>query len=152
MRIYLALGSNQGDRHALLDRATTLVAEQIGAIVAQSPRYETEPEGFVSSFAFVNAVIAVETRLSPRQVLVATQGIERTLGRQHKSIGGQYTDRLIDLDLLLYGALRYDSLELTIPHPRMHERSFVLIPLADIAPESIHPSLGCSIRELLEAL
>lgn len=149
--VYLALGSNMGDRHRYLDEATALIVELVGQVVATSKRYETEPVGFVSSSLFVNAVLAVDTLLAPMALLTKTQEIERILGRQSKSVAGQYHDRPIDLDILLYADYRYDSPVLTIPHPRMCERRFVLEPLAELAPDLIHPWLRVPVAVLLKA-
>lgn len=150
--IYLALGSNLGDRHHNLDKAISLIEKRIGHIIDISKRYETEPEGFVSSSLFVNVVLAADTALSPMVLLQATQEIERDLGRSTKSIGNIYQDRPIDIDILLYSDYRYDSPELTIPHRHMCNRFFVLEPLVEIAPSLIHPCIGKSMYSLLESL
>lgn len=150
-RVVLSLGSNQGDRHALLDEALRLLsAPKVGQVVQVSSRYETAPMGFESVYRFINLVALLETRLEPLALLEYTQQIERQLGRQHKSYAGQYTDRPIDIDLILYDEIIMDSPRLTLPHPRMHERAFVLEPLMELAPELRHPILGVSIRTLLE--
>lgn len=137
---YLGLGSNLGDREAHLRTAVRLLAERVGRVDALSAFYATEPWGFVSDHAFLNAVACVRTGLSPDEVLLRTQAIERDMGRRHKSVGGVYADRVIDIDLLLCldadGAmLRLDTPRLTLPHPLMHLRDFVMQPLAEIAPE-----------------
>lgn len=150
--VYLALGSNLGDRHRYLDEAMALIGDMVGQVVATSKRYETEPMGFVSSSLFVNVVLAVDTTLSPMTILTTTQDIERRLGREHKSLGGVYHDRPIDIDILLYGDYRYDSPVLTVPHPRMCERLFVLEPLAEIAPGLPHPQRGDTISMLLDKI
>jgi len=129
---YLALGTNQGDRHALLQQAIGLTAERIGTVLRRSSVMETEPWGFRSENKFLNMAIAVETCLSPRQLLEATQEIERRLGRTKKSVGGRYSDRPIDIDILLYDDLHVDEPDLKIPHPLMHEREFVMRPLGEI--------------------
>ena len=135
--VYIALGSNLGDRKALLQRAIEEIAEHIGPVVAQSGFVETEPWGFRSPHRFLNACIAVETRLSPLELLHETQAIERRLGRTTKTHDGVYTDRPIDIDILLYGHLRLDTEELTLPHPRMLQRPFVMEPLRQIAPDMV---------------
>lgn len=149
--VYLALGSNEGDSIKLVAAAMSLIEERIGRIIAQSQMYETEPVGFVSSLLFINAAVSVETLFAPYEILSITQGIERELGRTNKSIDQVYSDRSIDIDICLYGEAVITSPELTIPHPRMHERAFVLAPLCDIAPELRHPTLDVTLRELLDA-
>ena len=132
---YLSLGSNLGDRHALLVQAIDLLARRVGRLVRCSSFIETEPWGFQSEHPFLNAVVLMRTDLTPRQLLTETQDIERRLGRTHKSCQGHYADRTIDIDILLYGDLRLATPELTIPHPRMCERDFVLRPLREINPD-----------------
>lgn len=134
-KVYLALGSNLGDRDALLSRAIRLIGERAGQVLRSSARYETVAEGFDSDNLFLNMVIELETELTPRDLLEATQRIEQELGRQSKSQGLVYQDRPIDIDILLYGALRLETESLTIPHPRMWERSFVMHPLRDLLPD-----------------
>ncbi|MBP5259900.1 MAG: 2-amino-4-hydroxy-6-hydroxymethyldihydropteridine diphosphokinase [Paludibacteraceae bacterium] len=148
-KVYLGLGGNLGDRNALLDQAESLLNQRAGRIIQRSSRYETEPVGFVSSHPFLNEVVALETPLEPLELLDCTEGIEQELGRRHKSLNGRYTDRPMDIDLLLAGDRLIDLPRLTVPHPRMHERKFVLEPLAEIAPELIHPGLQRSIQDLL---
>ena len=117
-------------------------------MLALSSFYETEPWGFVSENRFLNAALALETSLSPFDLLRLTQTIEREMGRAAKSAQGIYHDRLIDIDLLLYGDEVVRSAELEIPHPHLHERRFVLEPLREIAPFLRHPLLGKNIEEL----
>ena len=135
--VYIALGSNLGDREALLKRAIEEIGRRIGPVVAESDFVETEPWGFCSPHRFLNACIAVETRLSPLDLLHETQAIERLLGRTTKTHNGVYTDRPIDIDILLYGDLQLDTEELTLPHPRMLQRPFVMEPLWQIAPDVV---------------
>ena len=130
--VYLGLGSNLGDKRENLACAIRLIGERVGKVLRVSSFIETEPWGFESDNAFVNAAVLCETNLTPRQVLRATQKIERELGRTHKSVAGHYADRLIDIDILLYDDLRVDEPDLQIPHPLMHERDFVMIPLGEI--------------------
>ncbi len=132
--IYLSLGSNLGNRHALLVLAIDLLARRVGRIIQASSFIETEPWGFSSPHPFLNAAVHLQTSLSPQQLLAETQAIERQLGRKHKTTGNLYTDRPIDIDILLYGGLRLSTPELTIPHPLMHLRDFVLRPLHEIHP------------------
>ena len=131
-RVFLGLGSNLGDKEANIRNAISLIGERVGLVVRQSSLISTEPWGFESDNQFVNACVLCETTLTPRQVLRATQKIERELGRTHKSVNGHYADRLIDIDILLYDDLRVDEPDLQIPHPLMLERDFVMIPLGEI--------------------
>ena len=130
--LFLSLGSNLGNREETLHRAIALIGERIGTVQRVSSFIETEPWGFQSEHPFLNAVCMVLTTLSPYQCLSATQQIERELGRTQKSKDGIYHDRPIDIDLLLYGDLQISTPTLTIPHPRMYERDFVMIPLREI--------------------
>ncbi len=130
--VYLALGANIGDRRTTMLRAIDRIKELIGTVERQSVFYETEPWGFASPHRFLNACVRVSTMLSPRQLLAATQQIERVLGRMAKSADGVYHDRVIDIDILLYDDLRVDEPDLKIPHPLMTERDFVMIPLREI--------------------
>ena len=131
-KVYLGLGSNLGDCRKNLERAIRLIDDRVGHVVRQSSFIETEPWGFESRNRFVNAVVRCETTKTPREVLVLTQQIERDLGRKKKSVKGQYADRTIDIDILLYDDLTVNEPDLTIPHPLMHERDFVMIPLREI--------------------
>lgn len=142
---YLGLGSNLGDRKSLIRRALHLLEERVGHMAACSSLIETQPWGFESPHPFLNAVVALRTQLSPRDLLLATQQIERELGRKSKSAGTAaapvYSDRPIDIDILLYSSLHIDcdiiddegcSFHLTVPHPLMQERDFVMQPLREI--------------------
>lgn len=131
-QVYLSLGSNLGDRKDNLAQAIRLIGERVGEVLRKSSFLETKPWGFESDNLFVNVCVLCETTLTPRQVLRATQKIERELGRTHKSVNGHYADRLIDIDILLYDDLRVDEPDLQIPHPLMFEREFVMIPLGEI--------------------
>ena len=135
-KVYLGLGSNLGDRNANLERSIALIHERVGEVVRRSSFIETEPWGFESENKFLNAVILCETELTPRQLLKATQKIERELGRKKKSasshISHLYKDRPIDIDILLYDDLTIDEPDLKIPHPLMEQRDFVMIPLREI--------------------
>lgn len=130
----MSLGSNLGDREDMLRRAIALIEERVGAVQRVSSFIETEPWGFESEHPFLNAAVMVLTTLSPIECLDATQQIERELGRKKKSKDGIYHDRPIDIDLLLYGDLKLSTPRLTIPHPHMYERDFVMIPLREIMP------------------
>ena len=149
---YLSLGTNLGDKEHNLLSAISEIRRRIGPVKAQSAFLATRPWGFESPHTFLNAAIRIETALSPLDLLHQTQQIERDMGRKHKSVNGQYHDRIIDIDILLYGNEIVKSDRLTIPHPLMHKRDFVLEPLAAIAPDAIHPLLGKSIGKLLEEL
>ena len=135
--LYLSLGTNLGDRQQNLKSALELIGRKVGTVVSASDIIETEPWGFDSPNPFLNMVVKVETDLKPLEVLDVTQEIERQLGRATKSVNGEYHDRLIDIDILLYDDLVMDTPELTIPHPLMYERKFVMEPLAQIAPELV---------------
>lgn len=131
-RVYLGLGTNLGDGRRNIADAVRLLGELVGTVVRTSSLYETEPWGFTSDNMFTNAAVCVETSLTPRGVLEATQAIERKMGRTRKSTDGRYHDRIIDIDILLYDDLHMDEPDLKIPHPLMHERDFVMLPLGEI--------------------
>ena len=139
-QVYLGLGSNLGDREEHIRKAIALIGESIGLVIRQSSLIETEPWGFESANRFLNSVILVETTLTPRQLLKATQKIERQLGRKKKSTDSclltpvSYSDRSIDIDILLYDDLTVDEPDLKIPHPLMEQRDFVMTPLNEIKP------------------
>lgn len=130
--VYLALGTNLGDLEANMLAAVNEIGRHVGAVVQVSSFLVSEPQGFESEHKFLNAVCKVETALTPYEVLSATQAIERTLGRTHKSVNGVYSDRTMDIDILLYDDISIQTPELTIPHPRIWERSFVFGPLLEI--------------------
>ncbi len=137
MRYYLGLGTNLGDKEANLRTAVRLLEERVGEVASLSAFHVTEPWGFESANAFLNAAAEVRTSLSPLEVLERTQEIERLMGRRHKSVGGVYADRVIDIDLLLCFAedgtpVRVDTDKLTLPHPLMRQREFVMKPLQEI--------------------
>ena len=132
--VYLGLGSNLGDKLQNIAQAILLLNEHVGEVLRQSELYVSEPWGFVSAHDFVNACVCCATSLTPRQVLKATQRIERRMGRIHKSHDGVYHDRIIDIDILLYDDLQINEPGLIIPHPLMHQRDFVMIPLNSILP------------------
>lgn len=129
---YLSLGSNLGDRHATMQQAIVLLGSQAGRVDRVSSAIETEPWGFESANKFLNMCVRITTTLSPEQLLVTTKDIELQLGRTTKSVNGQYHDRPIDIDILAYDDLHINTPSLTLPHPHMHERDFVMIPLREI--------------------
>ena len=139
--VYLGLGTNLGNKEANLRTAIYKLQERIGKQFSLSSFYETAPWGFESDHSFLNAAIGLETSLSPIEILHITQEIEKELGRTKKSVNGSYSDRLIDIDILLYDTLVLQTPELTIPHPLMTERDFVMKPLIEIAGNVIHPIL-----------
>ncbi len=131
-KVYLGLGTNLGNRKRNIREAIEKIEEQIGNVVRQSALYETKPWGFSSPNDFINACILVETPLAPQQLLETTQHIERQMGRTGKSINGEYQDRIIDIDILLYDDLHVNQPDLQIPHPLMEQRDFVMTPLKEI--------------------
>ncbi len=130
--LYLSLGSNLGNRKDTLQCALKFISERVGTLQRVSSFIETEPQGFSSDHTFLNAVCLVHTALSPRECLCVTQEIERALGRTAKSRDGVYQDRTIDIDLLMYDHVELNEPDLILPHPRMKERDFVMIPLREI--------------------
>lgn len=130
--VYLGLGTNLGDHRLNLETAIRLLEERVGTVVRTSQFHETEPCGFSSDNMFMNAAVCIDTQLSPRGLLEATQAIEHEMGRTVKSTDGRYHDRIIDIDILLYDDLHMDEPDLKIPHPLMHERDFVMLPLGEI--------------------
>ncbi|NCC10387.1 MAG: 2-amino-4-hydroxy-6-hydroxymethyldihydropteridine diphosphokinase [Bacteroidia bacterium] len=151
-KVYLSLGTNLGNKAENLRQAVRKITEQIGDLVSLSAFYATEPWGFSSEHTFLNAAICIETGLDPYAVLHRTKEIERDLGRKHKSANRVYSDRLIDIDLLIYEQVSLQEEELTLPHPLMAERLFVMEPLAEIAPHLIHPTMNKTIGQLQEEL
>ena len=133
--VYLGLGTNLGDKETNLRMAVEEIGKRVGEITSLSAFHDSEPWGFESENSFLNAVCCVSTELTPIEVLHITQEIERELGRSKKSVNGIYSDRMIDIDILLYDDLHIQTPELTIPHPLMRERDFVIIPLREIAPD-----------------
>lgn len=130
--VYLSLGSNIGNRRQFIKDAIGLIDERVGKVIRQSSLIETGPWGFTSPNRFINACVACKTQLSPHKVLVTTQEIEKKMGRREKSNNGEYHDRTIDIDILLYDDVAIREPGLTIPHPRMKEREFVMKPLSEI--------------------
>jgi len=146
--VYLSLGSNVGERESHLRDAITRL-QSTGRVLAVSSFYETEPVEVTEQPWFLNCAVVLETQKVPNPLMEDILGIEQEMGRQRTQKKGP---RTIDIDILLFGDTILNSPELTIPHPAMHERRFVLQPLAEIAPELQHPVLKKTIGELLEAL
>ena len=146
--IILSIGTNIGDRKANIENAITAL-NTIGSVTAVSPIYSSEPWGFESENGFYNIALIIETSLPPLDLLKETQRIEKELGRTAKTTTA-YADRIIDIDIIDYDnqIINYNSSLLTLPHPLMHLRNFVLYPLADIAPEWVHPILKLTTLEL----
>ena len=143
---FLGLGTNLGNKEQNLNDAIAALSVEVGGVMAVSSFRISAPWGFDSENTFLNAVVLMETELTPLALLKKTQEIERSLGRTAKSTSG-YADRLIDIDILLYDNELIDQPTLKIPHPKMTERDFVLIPLLELAPDLAHPATGIKFRD-----
>jgi len=143
--VFISLGSNLGDRRENLRAAMAALPPTV-RVTAQSPVYQTAPWGYADQPDFLNQVVEGETELSPRELLVHLKSLESRLGREKTF---RYGPRQIDLDILFYADFIVEESDLQIPHPRLHERAFVLVPLADLAPDWVHPRLGLEVQALL---
>ena len=147
-KIYLGLGSDTGDRIKYISEAEIAIGDCIGKITKFSSIYETEPWGFISEHKFLNRVLEVETLLDPASLMVRILQIEAGMGRSWSNSG--YESRIIDIDILLYGEEIINDASIVIPHPHLHERKFVLIPLNEVASDLVHPVFKKSIKVMLE--
>ena len=140
--VFILLGSNLGDRQLLVNQACRLMEERCGKIVAKSRLYESEPWGFKAEHWFLNQVVVVDTELSPDELMDALLAIEHELGRDRSTPHEGYVSRPMDLDILYWGNdLVVEKQHVIIPHPRLHQRRFTLLPLCDVAPDYVHPIL-----------
>lgn len=162
---YINIGSNMGDRHALIELAVARIIdtnemgkslrtlEAVSSLLRRSDFVESEPWGYDSPYPFLNLGLAIETDIPPGALLDLLLGVERSISpASHRTPSGDYTDRLIDIDLIAYGELVVDTPRLTLPHPRMHLRDFVLRPMTQLAPEWRHPLSGLTSAEMLDRL
>lgn len=150
MRVVTIFGSNSGDKFRLMEEAMALLVEKVGKAVLASSYYETEPWGFKSEENFLNRVVVFETILSPEEFLHACLNTEKQLGRIRATDSPRYSSRPIDIDILFYGTQIIHTPHLTVPHPRLTERNFVLTPLNEIMPGFIHPEHNQTIQVLLK--
>lgn len=148
-KVFLLLGGNLGDRCSNLQKARELIGQQAGKVVKESSYFETEPWGFHHDQAFLNRVLLIETELDPGILLRTVLSIEQKLGRVRNYHEG-YRGRTIDIDILFYDHLVMKEKELTIPHPLLQERRFTMEPLAEIAPDFVHPVFGETMEQLLQ--
>lgn len=151
-RVYLGLGTNLGNRQDNIARAVRQIEGKVGKVVSLSSLFITEPWGFESENTFANAALCVETSMDASAILAACQDIERGMGRTSKSRGGIYHDRVIDIDILIIEGEAISTPALTVPHPLMHLRAFVIDPMAEIAPSLVHPTTGKTMLQLREEL
>lgn len=146
-KVYFVVGGNLGNRENYIEKAINLISERVGYVLRHSALYESEPWGFEHKNNFLNKVLLVDTNLSPAALLLEISFIEGSLGRERN--GGGYSARTIDIDILFYDRQVMLSPSLVIPHRYLHKRLFVLTPLAEIAPDFMHPLFSLSVRELL---
>ena len=148
--VFVLLGSNLGDREHLVNQACKMIGERCGKIVAESSLYESEPWGFQSEHWFLNQVVEVQTQLSPDEMMRQLLEIEKELGRDRSTPHEGYVSRPMDLDILYFGNQIVDTQLVTAPHPRLHQRRFTLLPLCDIAPDFVHPTMKKTNLQLLD--
>ena len=149
--VFILLGSNLGERQLLVNQACGMIEERCGKIMAKSRLYESEPWGFKSEHWFLNMVVEISTSLSPDELMDTLLAIEKELGRDRSTPHEGYVSRPMDLDILYWNdGLIADNQHVIVPHPRLHQRRFTLLPLCDIAPDYVHPILKKTNRQLLE--
>lgn len=149
-RVHILFGSNMGDKEAIFAQACLLINNRCGRVVQVSGAYDSEPWGFVAEEWFLNRVIVVETDLAPEELLRRLLGIEKELGRIRHPENQGYASRTADLDILYFGSRVILSETLTVPHPRLHMRRFVLVPMCEVAPTMVHPVFEMTQEELLQ--
>lgn len=149
--VFILIGSNLGERQLLVNQACGMIEERCGKIMAKSRLYESEPWGFKSEHWFLNMVVEVGTCLSPDELMDTLLAIEKELGRDRSTLHDGYVSRPMDLDILYWGdGLIADNQHVIVPHPRLHQRRFTLLPLCDIAPDYVHPIMKMTNRQLLD--
>ena len=148
--VFVLLGSNLGDRELLVNQACKMMGERCGEIVAKSRLYESEPWGFRAEHWFLNQVVKIETSLSPDALMLDLLAIEKELGRDRTTPHEGYVSRPIDLDILYFGDKIIETQLVTAPHPRLYQRRFTLLPLCDVAPAFVHPTLKKTNLQLLD--
>ena len=149
--VFVLLGSNLGDRELLVNQACKMMGERCGEIVAKSRLYESEPWGFKSEHWFLNQVVVLDTEMSPDDLMDTLLEIEKELGRDRTTPHEGYVSRPMDLDILYWGKdLIVEKQHVIVPHPRLHQRRFTLLPLCDVAPDYVHPILKKTNRQLLD--
>lgn len=148
-KVYLLLGSNMGNRCEIVSKACAMIEARCGDIVFKSPFYESEPWGFEAQEWFVNQAVELSTDINPHRLLRMLLDIEYELGRRRPTGVEGYSSRPIDIDILYYGDLAIATDTLTVPHPRLHQRRFVLVPMCSIAPDTVHSLLNLTQSELL---
>lgn len=146
--VYLCLGGNIGDRKKALASAVFLIRERVGEVISQSNLYETEAWGVTNQAAYLNQCICINTSLTAEELIAALLNVEKDLGRV-RDVYHAYEPRTVDIDILFFNNLVLNANHLIIPHPRMHLRKFVLIPLMEIAPDLLHPVFDIRVKELL---
>ena len=144
-KVYLSIGSNKGNRSALINKAIDEIEKKIGIIISRSTIYQSKSWGFDSN-DFYNLCLLIDTDIMPKSLLINLKKIEKSMGRE--DIDGSYSDRFIDIDILLYDNIIIDSEDLKIPHPKIEIRKFVLVPMLEIADDYVHPILNKTIKEL----